>query len=430
MTAEGESYAQARRLAAEAVKSNWSGNHTIPATGLYPHQWSWDSGFIAFGLRHISLARARQEMHSLLDAQWDDGRIPQIVYDTQSDDSYSPGTAFWRSDLLTGTPRGIQTSGLIQPPNHAWAVWKVFESDPSSGESRRFLEAAYPRLLKWHGYLASRRKRGPGILASIVHPWESGTDNSPLWDEPLRRVPSIPLEEIDRPDLNHAAEGERPGQREYAKYYWLARRYRDHDCDDRDAAYPFLVEDPLFNALWVVSELAMGQIARELGFDDAPHVTRASLLTRALNELFDATLGCYVARDVLTGLLISKATVNGLVPLLIPGLGRSDALLETLKGPRFLGLGAQLVPSYDATAPDMDPALYWRGPAWFNMAWLLIVALRTVGETGLADRLSGTFVELAVEHRFPEYVNPWTGTPHGTRGFSWTAALVLDILDR
>ncbi|MEN3267098.1 MAG: hypothetical protein V7646_3992, partial [Pseudonocardia sp.] len=28
---------------------------------------------------------------------------------------------------------------------------------------------------------------------------------------------------------------------------------------------------------------------------------------------------------------------------------------------------------------------------------------------------------------FPEYVNPWAGTAHGTRSFSWTAALCLDL---
>jgi hypothetical protein len=33
---------------------------------------------------------------------------------------------------------------------------------------------------------------------------------------------------------------------------------------------------------------------------------------------------------------------------------------------------------------------------------------------------------LALEHDFPEYVDPLTGDPHGTRLFSWTAALVLD----
>ncbi|MGV9573680.1 MGH1-like glycoside hydrolase domain-containing protein [Streptomyces nigra] len=29
----------------------------MPARSLYPHQWSWDSAFIAIGLRHVSPLR-------------------------------------------------------------------------------------------------------------------------------------------------------------------------------------------------------------------------------------------------------------------------------------------------------------------------------------------------------------------------------------
>jgi hypothetical protein len=28
---------------------NWTGEYTMPGPRLYPHQWSWDSAFIAIG---------------------------------------------------------------------------------------------------------------------------------------------------------------------------------------------------------------------------------------------------------------------------------------------------------------------------------------------------------------------------------------------
>ena len=44
----------------------------------------------------------------------------------------------------------------------------------------------------------------------------------------------------------------------------------------------------------------------------------------------------------------------------------------------------------------------------------------------LAEQMSA----LALNHRFPEYVDPHTGAPRGTLDFSWTAALSLDLSTR
>jgi hypothetical protein len=419
-------------VAARAIavlERNWNGSHTLPATGLYPHQWSWDSAFIAIGLRHISPRRAAQELDSLMAGQWADGRIPQIIFDPHRDQDYSPGSSFWQSRSMPDSPDIVDTAGLVQPPNHAWAVWKVHQADPAESERRRFLERAYPRLVAWHGYLQTRRNRGGFGLASIVHPWESGTDNSPLWDAALGRVPDEPEHTIERPDLKHAHAAERPSDKEYGRYFWLAERYRDHDCDDVDAEYPFLVEDPLFNSLYAVSELALAKIAGELGIDATPHLERAEQLTAALEDLYREELGCFGARDLVAGEIVAKATINGLLPLLIPGIGHADSLVATLEGPRFLGTGALLVPSYDLTAPDLDTKLYWRGPAWFNMAWLAATALAAHGRPQAADRIGANLVRLAGENGFPEYVEPFTGAPHGTLRFSWTAALALETLE-
>jgi len=410
--------------AIEVLEANWNGSHTLPATGLYPHQWSWDSAFIAIGLRHISPRRAAQEMDALLAGQWADGRIPQIIFDPHRDSDYSPGSSFWKSRSISGSPDVVDTAGLVQPPNHAWAIWKIHQADPEESQRRNFLARAYPRLVAWHEYLRTRRDRGGNGLASIVHPWESGTDNSPLWDDAMSRISDVPQHVFDRPDLLHAEASERPSNREYGRYFWLAERYRDHGCDDADADYLFLFEDPLFNALYAISELALAKIATELGRDASPHERRAHELTSALAGLF--VNGYYAARDVVAEVLVEKATINGLLPLLIPGIPTANELIATMEGPRFMGSGALLPPSYDATASDLNPELYWRGPAWFNMAWLSATALAANDRTALADEIGSRLVRLADMNNFPEYIEPWKATPHGTQRFSWTASLVLE----
>jgi hypothetical protein len=415
--------------AIEVLERNWNGSHTLPATGLYPHQWSWDSAFIAIGLRHISPRRAAQELDSLLAGQWSDGRIPQIIFDPHRDQEYSPGSDFWQSRSMPHSPDSIDTAGLVQPPNHAWAAWKVYLADPEESDRRSFLARAYPRLVAWHEYLRTRRDRGATGLACIVHPWESGTDNSPLWDEALSVVPDNPQHAIKRPDLQHASASERPSNKEYGRYFWLAERYRDHDCDDADVDFPFLLEDPLFNTLYAVSELALGKIAESLGLDPGPHRERATELVQALEGLYSAPIEAYAARNIRTGQLVVKATINGVLPLLLPNVGHKESLLQTLQGPRFLGTGALLPPSYDLTAPDVNTELYWRGPAWFNMAWLSATALATHGEAEAAEALGRNIVRLAAQSNFPEYVEPFSGAPHGTQRFSWTAAMALDVIE-
>ena len=71
---------------------------------------------------------------------------------------------------------------------------------------------------------------------------------------------------------------------------------------------------------------------------------------------------------------MAHTAVAGLIPLLIPGLPHASELLNTLRGPRFALGQVHLVPSYDLTGSGFDPARYWRGPSWFNTAWLIVQA--------------------------------------------------------
>ncbi|MET7688586.1 hypothetical protein ABZT06_11500 [Streptomyces sp. NPDC005483] len=536
--------------AARVLEDNWTGASTVPSRGLYPHQWSWDSAFIAIGLRHLSPLRAQTELETLLAAQWGDGRIPHIVFNPSVPlDAYFPSPDFWRSSTAghgAGAPRTVQTSGIVQPPVHALAAWLVHRADPGLSRARGFLPRVYPRLAAWHRYLLHRRDLGGGGLASVVHPWEQGMDNSPAWDLPLSRVTPAPARSFRRADLDHGAAEDRPTDLDYGRYVRLATEYRD--AGYADGAGEFAVEDPAFNALLIASEHALARIAAELGAPGTARHARAERLTAALVErLWDPASGMFLCRDLrgtaaggrdplgagpdrgdlrrtssdgrdlfgtkgelrdlrraasdhqdlraatsdgqdpfgteanrrdlrrsasdhqdphgtsrddrnprgtssdgqdplgteadrqdplgtapgLRGSLIPERTVSGLIPLLLPGLPRdiASALVRTLSGPHFgLGTTTRLPPSHDLLGEAFDPHRYWRGPAWFNTAWLLERGLRTHGEHRRADALRESVLELAGATDFAEYVDPYTGEACGTTGFSWTAALALDLL--
>ncbi|MFI7617404.1 MGH1-like glycoside hydrolase domain-containing protein [Nonomuraea terrae] len=424
-----------RRSATQVLLGNWTGAATVPSRALYPHQWSWDSAFIALGLRHVSPRRAQRELETLLSAQWGDGRIPHIVFNPAvPDGAYFPGPDFWRSATAgraAGASPFIQTSGIVQPPVHALAAWLVHAADPAESRRRGFLPRVYPRLAAWHRYLGGARDLGGGGLASVVHPWEPGLDNSPCWDAALARIEPAPPGSFVRADLRHGSAADRPTDLDYARYVRLATTYRDHGYDDARTPHAFAVEDPSFNALLIASEYALADIADAIGADAGPHRRRAEAATAALiGRLWDPVDAIFHARDLVTGAAIAGHSVSGLIPLVVPGLPATigKALARTLHGPRF-GLGrVHLVPSYDLTAPEFDGNRYWRGPSWFNTAWLVHRGLAAQGEEEAAGLLREQFLTSAHRSEFAEYLEPYTGDARGILRFSWTAALALDLL--
>ncbi len=75
--------------AKKVLDGNWTGNFTIPSGTLYPHQWSWDSCFIAIGNSYFDIDRSMKEMQHLFDAQWKNGMIPHIVFN-EKEKTYCP----------------------------------------------------------------------------------------------------------------------------------------------------------------------------------------------------------------------------------------------------------------------------------------------------------------------------------------------------
>jgi hypothetical protein len=424
------------RLAVDTLDANWEHDHTVPSRTLYPHQWSWDSAFTGIGLAHVAPERAWRELRTLFHAQWEDGRVPHIVFNPTSRVShYFPGPDFWDSAAAEGAPE-VATSGLTQPPVHALAVWQVYQRVKSEA-ALQALTWLYPRLVAQQRYLFERRDVGGGGLACIVHPWESGLDNSPAWDAPMSAVDADPelMRAYRRHDIKFADVTHRPTDADYARYIVITQAYRDNGYRDAQLRerHPFLVECPLFNALAGASEHALGHIAEAVGANPQPHRDRAARITTALTErLYDPATGQFHARDLRTDTLVPARTVAGLVPLILPDLPAeyADTVVTQACSPRF-GLAermSQPLPSYDRTAPDFDRLRYWRGPSWINIGWLIWHGLRQHKRPGLAAGLRTSMIELVRRSGCHEYFDPVTGAGLGSSAFGWTAALILDVL--
>jgi hypothetical protein len=417
-----------RRQAMAVLRGNWERGHTVPSRRLYPHQWSWDSAFVAVGWAHASPGRGRRELESLLAAQWADGRVPHIVFNPAvARDAYFPGPDFWRSRDVPRAPRR-ETSGIVQPPVHAVAALEVHRASPTLG--RCFLRRVYPHLKAQNDYLLRERSDGRGLVV-IVHPWESGQDNSPAWDAGLARVTAggeVPAGHR-RHDLDHVDAAERPTATDYARYVAIAETYRDHGYQDVPGALRFVAVDPLFNALLAWSEEALADIADVIGAPSDPHRRRAAAVRDALlAHCYDPVAGHFFALDR-DGLRIPEHCVAGLVPLVLDlPTDVVDALVSGMTGPRFALNDRVPLPSYDLTAPMFDTTRYWRGPAWVNTSWLVLRGLERHGRYAEAATLRAALLNAVRQEGFREYFDPRTGAGRGVSDFSWSAALTLDLL--
>jgi hypothetical protein len=414
---------------------NWNGEYTQPGPHLYPHQWSWDSALIAIGYAHYDQDRAMQELSHLFEHQWKNGLLPQIVFNPRFGD-YFPGIDFWHAERSPNAPRDRKTSGVVQPPLHATAVLYIYRHAKDEAAAKEFLEHTFPKLKAWHEYLHQERDPEGEGLVYIRHPWESGMDNSPMWDSIMERTQlrSDQIPKYRRADIHFVAAGDRPLDAAYDRFAYLVKHFSDRDYDEvriREEC-PFLVQDVLFNTLLCQSDRDLAEIARILGENLSPLEERAERTESAINgKLWDEQHGIYLDFDVASGLPLQVYVAANFVPLYagIPDEGRARSMVDSLENTGF-GLSDESimpVPSYDRYGFAFFPTRYWRGPVWTNINWFLMRGQERYGYERQAKRLQNTIVSLCRDEGFYEYFDPVTGAGHGSDLFSWTAALFLDV---
>ena len=415
---------------------NWRGDYTQPGPRLYPHQWSWDSALIAIGYAHYDQDRATSELSHLFDSQWENGLLPQIVFNPRFGE-YFPGTEFWHVERSPHAPRDRKTSGVVQPPVHATAALHVSRRAKDKAAAKGFLERTFPSLKAWHEYLYRERDPEGEGLVYVRHPWESGMDNSPMWDSIMERLQLRPdqIPQYRRADIHFVAAGDRPLDAAYDRFAYLVKLFADRDYDETRIREdcPFLVQDVLFNALLCQADRDLAEIARALSEDPSPFEQRAKKTAHAMNEkLWDEEHSTYLDFDLTSNRLLEVYVAPNFVPLYagIPDEEQARRMVDTLENTGF-GLSDESltpVPSYDRYGFAFFPTRYWRGPVWANINWFLMRGLERYGYKEQAERLRNTIVSLCKEQGFYEYYDPTTGFGHGSDLFSWTAALFLDVV--
>ena len=328
-----------------------------PSKIHYVGVWQWDQFFHAIAYRHINTRLAEDQIRMVLDHQRADGMLPDAIHD---------------EGLVTHLTYPVDAD-VTKPPLVAWTVLKLFET---SGHID-FLEETYEPLCRWHDWWLTYSANSNG-LCEYRHPFSSGLDDSPLWDEGMPVV---------SPDLNTYLCIQQESLARIADLIGLpedAARYRE-GADG--------MAQQMLDLLW----------SEEKGYFEATH----------------------------SGQPVPVFTPFNLLPLWTSRFPVAvvERLLNHLTDPTTFWTEWPL-PTVALSDPKFDPMQMWRGPMWPNINYLFIEALNRNGRTDIADDLRHKTLDLLMQHPdIYEYYNPLTGErpPKSAPIYGWSAAVFIDL---
>ncbi|MBI4786224.1 MAG: hypothetical protein HY782_04160 [Chloroflexi bacterium] len=332
-----------------------------PSVIQYIGVWQWDAFFHALAYRHMDHKLAENQLRVVLDHQREDGMIPDAVHDE--------GIV-----MSIALPLNAQEADVTKPPLLAWTAWKLYQA---SG-NRDFLDEIYEPIVRWNRWWFEKNDGDGDGIVEYNHPYSSGLDDSPLWDE------GVP------------------------------------------------VESPDINTYLVLQAQALSKIAQVLGLEDeAREWSRRAdeLLRQVIEHFWDEKAGVFWALRDHTR--IAALTPFNLYPLLTGRLERAmaDRLVAHLTDPQEFWANYPIA-TVARNDPHYSPERMWRGPAWMNINYLFVEGLTRSGYLDTARELRDKTLELMMRHSdIYEYYNPDTSDPppNAASVFGWSSAVFVDL---
>lgn len=381
MTIDAEGTQRARRLTREVMEAHWRPAHgfCVPNARVYPWMWLWDSCFHSVIWTTLGDARSAIELRSVFAWQHADGFVPHMGY--QSDPLAA--RALWGRD---------GASSITQPPMYAHALRVLMDSGATVNPD------LVNRARRGLTFLMEQRVTESGLVR-VVHPWETGADDSPRWD-------SWSSGPFHRDTWHHDK-------------LRLLGEVRSNDQRSAVSNPTFVVAPASFNALVAFN---LFELAAATG--DGTMQAQALALAARLDERWSESLGTWV--DWTPDGVPSAAadTLEALLPVLVTSdRARAERVFGRLLDPK--AFGSPFGPAgVSRSAPEFEPGGYWRGGAWPQLIYLFWIAAVRWRHAPAERALSRLAIDGALMSGFSEYWDPLTGEALGATPQSWTGLAV------
>ena len=330
---------------------------------------------------------------------------------------------------------------MTQPPVTGFVLEEIYKISKNKIHTLKYIETVIDKVYFNHQYFYENRDPQNEGLVYIYHNWESGTDNSPIWDD-IWATMNPPEYTFERRDTTHVDASERPSKREYDHYLHIIEIAKAHNYSDEKIAElsPFLVQDPLFNAMLIKSNESLIELYNliEGNSDKVDQLKKwQEKSKKSFNEkLYDEEIGAYIHYDLRNEKPLRYLSSSSFAPLFagLPSKERAAKMVKVMLD-KFGREHQYLCASFDPTSERFNPKKYWRGPVWINLNWMLFYGLRDYGYDEISERVKQDSISIIEKNGFYEYfdsrkeMHKGGKAGYGGNHFSWSASLIIDMIN-
>ncbi|MCA9796756.1 MAG: hypothetical protein KC910_33330 [Candidatus Eremiobacteraeota bacterium] len=402
-------------------------------------QWLWDSAAHVMNLAWTEPQVAQSELRAVFANQNSDpdskdfGFVPHMNY-FNGDGSKVPAWAQphyqrfldsadgrrlvpddKRAEFCQGYWSSPVHSDITQPPILAMAA---LELQAATGD-KAFLNEMLPKLSAYYDYLHDRRADADGLVR-IIHPWESGWDNSQRWDE------SIGLGRPEAPIERSQIDVRKMGL--FCKYKAL-----DWDLDKILESGDFAVKPVDYNALYAKNLECLAKLYQAADQPQrAEHYQQRAdqVKTAIFDKMWDGDKYC----DLMGERQSPVKSAAMFYPMMLEGEPHgTDLIANHLLNPsEFNPPDGYSVPTTSLDDPSVPKQLlgnpndhYWRGNIWVIVNFFTRCGLQqhlksnpdNVLARAMSDKIRNSTFEALDRADFYEYFHPLAEPGQNHQGF-------------
>ncbi|MDK2865558.1 MAG: hypothetical protein PWP37_1750 [Thermotogota bacterium] len=337
----------------------------------YYNQFFWDSAFHALSwIWYNDPEPSESELKNFVVNQWRCGMVPYELFIFEVN-----GREWMETDY--------KTTAATQPPVIGISLEQIYKKFGN----KDLLVFFYKPLVRYERWLSHFRDVDNSGMAYCYHIWETGCDNSPVWDSVLRgRLLDPPVYDV--------------GFNAYLQY----------------------LRKTLLNVALELQTQPIDEIRERL--------ERANVF---MNEvMLDPEDAFYYSVIAGTTKRIKIKSINSLIPLILDFSDNSlyKSIVESYVLSESHFFTPCPLPSVSFSEPSFESHNFWRGANWPQMTWTVIYGLKRQGFFEAASGILDRFLSKTISNNLcNEYYDSFDGSPVGLPFQGW-GTLFIDLILR